>query len=164
MNQFIHYRISSRRDFGINRNFAVVAIEYSFVTVYRGSIMPRIHRWSVMIYGSLQAEFTETKYNSHIHGYGISVFCFTPCFSNSCMGEVQVGVIYNTPLDSNEGDLSPHASQTIYFCNINENEISDRETPVKLLSFEPQYITEPLLISSIIIIRHSEASSCCSPL
>ena len=36
--------------------------------------MARIHRWSVMIYGSLQAEFTETKYNSHIHGYGTYVF------------------------------------------------------------------------------------------
>ena len=68
-NQFIHYHISSRRDFGINRfklrNFAVV---------YRGSIMARIHRWSVMIYGSLQAEFMETKYSSHIHGFGTSVF------------------------------------------------------------------------------------------
>ena len=50
--QFIHYHISSRRVFGINRfelcNFAVVAIECSFATVYRGSIMGRIHRWSVM--------------------------------------------------------------------------------------------------------------------
>ena len=27
-----------------------------------------------MIYGSLQAEFMETKYNSHIHGYGTPVF------------------------------------------------------------------------------------------
>ena len=27
-----------------------------------------------MIYGSLQAEFMETKYNSDIHGYGTSVF------------------------------------------------------------------------------------------
>ena len=66
-------------------------------------------------------------------------------------------------IDSNEGDLSPHASQTIYFSNINDNKISDRETPVELLSLEPQYGTEPLLIS-ISIIRHSEASSCCSPL
>ena len=77
-NQLIHYHISSRRVFGINRfqlrNFAVVAIECSFATVYRGSIMARIHRWSMMIYCSLQAEFMETKYNSHIHGYGISVF------------------------------------------------------------------------------------------
>ena len=51
------------------------------------------------------------------------------------MEEVQVGVIYNTPLDSNEEDLGPHASQTIYFFYINENKIS---TPVKLLSLEPQ--------------------------
>ena len=36
--------------------------------------MARMQRWSVMIYGSLQAEFMETKYNSHIHGYGKSVF------------------------------------------------------------------------------------------
>ena len=55
--QFIHYHISSTGVFGINRfklrNFAVVAIECSFATVYGGSIMARIHRWSVMIYGSL---------------------------------------------------------------------------------------------------------------
>ena len=36
--------------------------------------MARIHRWSVMIYGSLQAEFMETNYNSHIHGYRKFVF------------------------------------------------------------------------------------------
>ena len=75
------------------------------------------------------------------------------------MEEVQVGVIYNTLLDSNEGDLSPHASQAIYFSTINENKISDRETPVELLSLEPQYGTETLLISYISIIRYSEASS-----
>ena len=86
-----------------------------------------------------------------------SNFCFIPCFINSCMEEVQVGVIYKTLLDSNEGDISPHASQTKYFSVINENKISDRETPVELLSLEPQYGTEPLLISSISIIRHSEA-------
>ena len=27
-----------------------------------------------MIYGSLQAEFMETKYNGHFHEYGTSVF------------------------------------------------------------------------------------------
>ena len=77
-NQFINYHISSRGIFGINnfklRNFAVVAIECSFATVDRGNIMTRIHRWSVMIYGSLQAEFMETKYNNHIYVYGTSVF------------------------------------------------------------------------------------------
>ena len=77
-NQFIHYHISSSGVFGINHfklhNFAVVAIECSFATVYRGSIMAWIHRWSMMIYGSLQVDFMETMYNSHIHGYGTSVF------------------------------------------------------------------------------------------
>ena len=29
--------------------------------------MARKHRWSMMIYGTLQAEFMETKYKSHIH-------------------------------------------------------------------------------------------------
>ena len=76
--QFIHNHISIRRGFGINHfklhNFAVVAIECSFATVDRGIIMASLHRWSVMIYGSLQAEFMETKYNSHIHVYGASVF------------------------------------------------------------------------------------------
>ena len=28
----------------------------------------------MMIYGSMQAEFMETKYNSHIHRYGTSIF------------------------------------------------------------------------------------------
>ena len=47
---------------------------FCFATVDRGSIMARMHRWSVMIYGSLQAEFMETNYNSHIHRYGTSIF------------------------------------------------------------------------------------------
>ena len=51
--QFIHYPISSRVVFGINhfklRNFAVVAIKYTFATVDRGIILPRIHRWSVIV-------------------------------------------------------------------------------------------------------------------
>ena len=75
------------------------------------------------------------------------------------MEELQVGVIYNTLLDSNGGDLDPHASQTIYCSHINENNILDRETPVVLLSFEPHYGTEPLLISFINIVKHSEAFS-----
>ena len=76
-NQFIHCHISSRRVFVINhfkRNFAVVAIECSFATVNIGSIMARLHRWSMMIYGGLQAEFMETKYKSHMHRSGTSVF------------------------------------------------------------------------------------------
>ena len=59
-------------------------------------------------------------------------FCGIPCIINSCREELQVSVIYNTLLDSNEGDLSPHVLQTVYFSNLNENKISDRETPVEL--------------------------------
>ena len=55
------------------------------------------------------------------------------------MEEVWIGVMYNTLLDSNEGDLSPHTLHTIYFSNINENKISDREIDVELLSLEPQW-------------------------
>ena len=70
-NQFIYYHMSCRGYFGINhfkpRNFAFVAI------VVRDSIMTRMHKWSMMIYGSPQAEFTETKHNSHIHGYGTPI-------------------------------------------------------------------------------------------
>ena len=77
-NQFIPYHINSRGAFVINlfkpRNFSVVAIECSFATADRGSIISRIHRWSVMIYGSLQAEFMKTKYKSHFQRYGASVF------------------------------------------------------------------------------------------
>ena len=77
-NPITYHHISSRGVFGINhfklRNFAVVAIECSIATGDRGGIMARIHRWSVMIYGSLQAEFMETKYSSHFYGYGKPVF------------------------------------------------------------------------------------------
>ena len=77
-NQVMHYHMSSRGVFGVNNvklhNFALVAIECFLATVDRGSIMARIHKWSVMIYGSLQAEFMETKYNSYIHWYGTSIF------------------------------------------------------------------------------------------
>ena len=70
-NQFIHYHISSRGVFRINhfklRNVAVVAIECSFATADTGSIMTRIQRWSVMIYGSLQAEFMVTIYKKYLY-------------------------------------------------------------------------------------------------
>ena len=46
------------------------------------------------------------------------------------MEEVSVGETYNTLLDSNEGDLSPHTSQTIYFSQTNENKISDKEASI----------------------------------
>ena len=36
--------------------------------------MTRLLRWSVMSYGSLRAEFVETKHNGHIHRYGTLIF------------------------------------------------------------------------------------------
>ena len=86
------------------------------------------------------------------------IFCCIPCFVNSCMDEVYVGTIHNTLLDSNGISFNPHTLQTAHFCNINENKISNRETPVELLSLEPQWVTEPLLISSTSIIWHSAPS------
>ena len=56
----------------ISNKFAVVSIE--FLTVNRGDMMTRIHIWSAMIYGSLQAEFMETKHNDHIHRSRIHIF------------------------------------------------------------------------------------------
>ena len=53
------------------------------------------------------------------------------------MEEVWVRVIYNTLLDSNEGDLSPHTSWKICYSYVNENKISDRETALELI-FEPE--------------------------
>ena len=43
------------------------------------------------------------------------------------MEEVSVGEIYDTLLDTNEGDLSPHTSQTIYFSKMNENNMPDKD-------------------------------------
>ena len=42
-------------------------------------------------------------------------FCCKPCKIKFCIEEVSVGEIYNTLLDSNEGDPIPHISHTIYF-------------------------------------------------
>ena len=51
-------------------NFAAVAIECLFATIIRSSVMSRIYRVSLMIYGSLHAELMGTKRNSRIHRYG----------------------------------------------------------------------------------------------
>ena len=53
----------------------LLSLQYDvFVIVDRGGIMAKLHRWSVMIYGSLQGEFMETRYNSRINMYGTSIF------------------------------------------------------------------------------------------
>ena len=65
-------------------------------------------------------------------------------YNRGCFESFKKKVMYNTLRDWIEGDLSPHTLQTIYFSNISENKISDRATPVELLSLEPQLATEPL--------------------
>ena len=56
-------------------NSAILPLQRDcFATADRGSIIVWIHRWSVMNYGSLQAVFMETKYISHIHRFGTSIF------------------------------------------------------------------------------------------
>ena len=72
-------------------------------------------------------------------------FCCTPSKIKFCIAEVSVGEIYNTLLDSNERDLSPHTPQTVYFSKTNENEMSDKEVPVGEVvelesGIEPQWI------------------------
>ena len=57
-------------------------------------------------------------------------FCCKPSKIKFCIEGVSVGEICNTLLDSNEGDLSPHTSQTIYFSKTNENKRSDKEAPM----------------------------------
>ena len=51
--------------------------------------MAKIHKWSVMIYGSLQVEFMETKHNGHIHR------CGTPIFG-------KIVVYISKPINNNE--------------------------------------------------------------
>ena len=80
-----------------------------------------------------------------------------------CIEGVSVGEIYNTLLDSNEGDLSPHTSQTIYFSKTNENKMSDKEAPVgEVVKLESGI--EPLSIIFINIRRHSVLSCWFCPL
>ena len=38
--------------------------------------------------------------------------------------------MYNTLLDSNEGDLIRQTPQTIYFSKTNDNKIPDKEAPI----------------------------------
>ena len=81
-------------------------------------------------------------------------FCCKPSKIKFCIEGVSVGEICNTLLDSNEGDLSPHTSQTIYFSKTNENKRSDKEAPMGEV-VELESGIEPLSIIFINIRRHS---------
>ena len=84
-------------------------------------------------------------------------FCCKPSKIKFCIEGVSVGEICNTLQDSNEGDLSPHTSQTIYFSKTNENKRSDKEAPMGEV-VELESGIEPLSIIFINIRRHSVLS------
>ena len=90
-------------------------------------------------------------------------FCCKPFKIKFCIEGVSVGEICNTLLDSNEGDLSPHTSQTIYFSKTNENKRSDNEAPMGEV-VELDSGIEPLSIIFINISRHSVLSCWFCPL
>ena len=54
------------------------------------------------------------------------------------MEEVYLCVIYDIPLDTNEGGLSLHTSQEIFMSDINVDNISNRDTAVELSQLEPR--------------------------
>ena len=84
-------------------------------------------------------------------------FCCKPSKIKFCIEGVSVGEIRNTLLDWNEGDLSPHTSQTIYFSKTNENKRSDKVAPMgEVVDLESGI--EPLSIIFINIRRHSVLS------
>ena len=88
---------------------------------------------------------------------GFSQFLLQASKIKFCIEEVSVGEVYNTLLDSNEGDLSPHTSQKIYSSKTNENKMSDKVAPVGEV-VELESGIEPLWIFFINIRRHSVLS------
>ena len=53
------------------------------------------------------------------------------------------GVIHNSVIHSNEGDLSPHTSHMVYFSNTNENRSSARES-----LYEVDIVIESMYLAS----------------
>ena len=78
----------------------------------------------IKLFGAMNAFWLDMPSVLFTSKAGLFYFCCIPCIIDTCMEEVWVGVVYNTLVDSNEGDLSPYTSQTVYFYNINENKIS----------------------------------------
>ena len=52
----------------ISDSVNVLSLQLNVFAVDRCSTITRIHNWSVMIYGSLQAEFIDITHNDYIHG------------------------------------------------------------------------------------------------
>ena len=84
-----------------------------------------------------------------------SNFCCIPCIFNSCMEKVWLGMIYYTFLDSNQGNLSPHTSQTVYFSNIYENKYR-LKTTAKNKSLGGLLLQDKVLFLSSLVVRRCE--------
>ena len=92
-------------------------------------------------------------------------FCLCSCINNSCTEVQSVGVTYNRLLVSKAGDFTVHMSHIMYFSKTKENRSSENDplldifSLVGLLGHSPN----PLSMISISNMRHSQASSCVSP-
>ena len=76
-NIFIHYYLYSR-GFFLYHSFHTPPFcgrcNSIFATVDWGSMIIKVHRCSVVFYGSTRAEFIGTKRNDHIHSHGTLIF------------------------------------------------------------------------------------------
>ena len=89
-------------------------------------------------------------------------FCLCSCINNSCMEEESVGVTYNKLVVSKAGDFIVHMSHMVYFSKTNENRSSENDPLLFILSLVG-HGPNTLSMISISNMRHSQASSCISP-
>ena len=89
-------------------------------------------------------------------------FCFCSCINNSCMEEESVGVTYNKLVVAKAWDFIVHMSHMVYVYKTNENRCSENDPLLFILSLVG-HGPNPLSMISISNMRHSQASSCISP-
>ena len=89
-------------------------------------------------------------------------FCLCSCINNSCMEVQSVGVTYNRLVVSKAGDLTVHMSHIMYFSKRNHNRSSENDPLLDILSLVG-HSPNPLSMISISNMKHSQASSCVSP-
>ena len=90
-------------------------------------------------------------------------FCLCSCHNNSCMEVESEGVTYSKLVVSKVGDfIVHHVSHIIYFSKTNENRSSENDPLLFILALVG-HSPNPLTMISISNMRHSQASSCISP-
>ena len=90
-------------------------------------------------------------------------FCLCSCINNSCMEVESVWVTYNRLVVSKAEDFIIHMSHMIYFSKTNENKSSENDPLLDILSLIGDS-PNPLSMILISNMRHSQASSCISPI